>query len=40
MVQDQRRSREVGFLDHVVKPVNVSQLVAVIQRIVSSQTGG
>jgi PAS domain S-box-containing protein len=40
MVQDQRRSREVGFLDHVVKPVNVSQLVAVIQRIVSGQTGG
>jgi CheY-like chemotaxis protein len=40
MDQDQRRSREAGFLDHVVKPVNVSQLVAVIQRIVSSQTGG
>jgi PAS domain S-box-containing protein len=40
MGQDQRRSREVGFLDHVVKPVNVSQLVAVIQRIASSQTGG
>ena len=40
MDQDQRRSREVGFLDHVVKPVNVSQLVAVIQRIVSNQTGG
>jgi PAS domain S-box-containing protein len=40
MEQDQRRSREVGFLDHVVKPVDVSQLVAVIQRIVSSQTGG
>jgi PAS domain S-box-containing protein len=40
MDQDQRRSREVGFLDHVVKPVNVSQLVAVIQRVVSSQTGG
>jgi CheY-like chemotaxis protein len=34
MDQDQRRSREVGFLDHVVKPVNVSQLVAIIQRIV------
>ena len=40
MDQDQRRSREVGFFHHVVKPVNVSQLVAVIQRIVSSQTGG
>jgi PAS domain S-box-containing protein len=40
MGPDQRRSREVGFLDHVVKPVNVGQLVAVIQRIVSSKTGG
>jgi PAS domain S-box-containing protein len=40
MDQDQRRSREVGFLDHVVKPVDVSQLVAVIQRIVSSQGRG
>jgi PAS domain S-box-containing protein len=36
MEQDQRRSREVGFLDHVVKPVDVNQLVAVIQRIVNS----
>jgi PAS domain S-box-containing protein len=36
MDQDQRRSREVGFLDHVVKPVNVSQLVSVIQRILSA----
>jgi CheY-like chemotaxis protein len=35
MDQDQRRSREVGFLDHVVKPVNVGQLVTVIQRIFS-----
>jgi CheY-like chemotaxis protein len=35
MDADQRRSREVGFLDHVVKPVNVNQLLAVIQRIVS-----
>jgi PAS domain S-box-containing protein len=40
MEQDQRRSREVGFLDHVVKPVDVSQLVAVIQRIVNSHTSG
>jgi CheY-like chemotaxis protein len=36
MEQDQRRSREVGFLHHVVKPVDVSQLVALIQRIVNS----
>lgn len=38
MEKDQQRSWEAGFLDHVVKPVNVSQLVAVIQRVVSSQT--
>jgi CheY-like chemotaxis protein len=40
MDQDQRRSREAGFLDHVIKPVDVSQLEAVIRRIVSGQTGG
>jgi two-component system CheB/CheR fusion protein len=39
MREDQRQSREVGFLHHIVKPVNVSQLVAVIQRIVSGQIG-
>jgi CheY-like chemotaxis protein len=40
MDQDQRRSRDAGFLDHVVKPVDVRQLVTIIQRIVSSQTSG
>jgi len=30
----------VGFLDHVVKPVNASQLAAVIQLMVSSKTHG
>jgi PAS domain S-box-containing protein len=40
MDDDQRRSREAGFLDHVVKPVNVSQLLAVIQRIVGDPIGG
>jgi CheY-like chemotaxis protein len=35
MDEDQRRSREVGFLDHVVKPVDIAQLLAVIERIVS-----
>jgi len=37
MEEDQRRSREAGFLDHVVKPVNVDQLVAIIRRIDGSQ---
>jgi two-component system CheB/CheR fusion protein len=37
MNADQQRSREVGFLEHVVKPVNVSQLAAVIQRVVNPE---
>ncbi|HWE97129.1 MAG TPA: ATP-binding protein [Tepidisphaeraceae bacterium] len=40
MEEDLRRSREAGFLDHIVKPVNVSQLVAVLQRAVGSQISG
>lgn len=36
MEEDQRRSREVGFLDHVVKPVDANQLMTVIQRVVDS----
>jgi CheY-like chemotaxis protein len=40
MDQDLRRSREAGFLDHVIKPVDVSHLEAVIRRIVSDQTSG
>jgi CheY-like chemotaxis protein len=38
MEQDQQRSREAGFLDHVVKPVDISQLVLVIQRMVGRPT--
>ena len=34
MEEDQRLSRDAGFLDHLVKPVNVSLLLATIQRIV------
>jgi two-component system CheB/CheR fusion protein len=40
MEEDLRRSREAGFLDHIIKPVNVSQLVAVLQRVVGSQISG
>jgi CheY-like chemotaxis protein len=36
MEEDQRRSREAGFFDHVIKPVDPGQLVAVIQRIARS----
>lgn len=36
--QDQQRSREVGFLDHVVKPVDFGELVAAIQRLIRTHT--
>jgi PAS domain S-box-containing protein len=38
MEQDQRRSREAGFLAHVIKPVDVNQLTAVLQRICAGPT--
>jgi PAS domain S-box-containing protein len=36
MEDDMRQSREAGFLEHVVKPVNLTQLDAVIRRIVTA----
>ena len=36
MEEDLRKSREAGFTDHVVKPVDLQQLEAVIERV----TGG
>jgi PAS domain S-box-containing protein len=38
MEKDQQRSWDAGFLDHVVKPVNFSQLAAAIQRVAGNQT--
>jgi two-component system CheB/CheR fusion protein len=35
MEDDMKRSREAGFVDHVVKPVNVQQLEAVIGRVLA-----
>ena len=35
MEEDIRKSQEAGFLDHIVKPVNVDQLKAAIQRAVT-----
>jgi PAS domain S-box-containing protein len=35
MDDDMRKSREAGFVDHVVKPVNIAQLQAVIHRVLS-----
>jgi CheY-like chemotaxis protein len=39
MEQDIRQSREAGFVEHLVKPVNLSQLREAIRRVASaSQT--
>jgi hypothetical protein len=40
MEEDQRKSREAGFIDHVIKPVNVAQLDAAIRRVTASQVRG
>ncbi len=37
MEDDMRKSREAGFVDHVVKPVNVAQLLAVLQRVSNNE---
>jgi PAS domain S-box-containing protein len=39
MEDDVRRSRDAGFSDHIVKPINVTQLEAVLQRVAKGQTG-
>ncbi|MDP9175386.1 MAG: ATP-binding protein [Planctomycetota bacterium] len=36
MEEDMRKSREAGFVDHVVKPVNVAELEAIIRRVTSA----
>ncbi len=40
MEEDHRRSRASGFLDHLVKPVNISHLLATIQRVVGGDMSG
>jgi CheY-like chemotaxis protein len=40
MEEDMRKSREAGFVEHVIKPINVAQLSAVIRRVVSGSTEG
>jgi CheY-like chemotaxis protein len=37
MDDDMRKSREAGFVDHIVKPINVAELEAVIWRVVSGE---
>lgn len=37
MDDDLRKSREAGFADHIVKPVNMAQLEAVIRRVVGAE---
>jgi CheY-like chemotaxis protein len=34
MEDDMRQSREAGFVDHVVKPVDVAHLEAVLRRVI------
>jgi DNA-binding response OmpR family regulator len=36
MDDDVHKSREAGFVDHIVKPVNFAQLEAVIRRVTSA----
>ena len=36
MEDDLRHSRDAGFVEHVVKPVNVSHLEAVIRRVIGN----
>ena len=40
MEDDVRKSRESGFIEHLVKPVNLVQLQAVIKRVISSDRAG
>jgi CheY-like chemotaxis protein len=36
MDDDMNKSREAGFMEHVIKPVNIAQLEAVMQRVMGS----
>jgi PAS domain S-box-containing protein len=38
MEEDIRRSREAGFSEHVVKPINLPQLESAIQRVLAHET--
>jgi CheY-like chemotaxis protein len=35
MEEDVRKSREAGFVEHVIKPVNIAQLQGVIERVLA-----
>ncbi len=39
MDDDLRQGREAGFLDHVTKPVSLTQLEAAIQRVLKQNAG-
>ena len=38
MEDDLRKSREAGFTDHVIKPVDIRHLQAVIDRVTNGAT--
>jgi CheY-like chemotaxis protein len=37
MDEDVRRSREAGFTEHLVKPIDMQQLLAAIRRVVATE---
>jgi DNA-binding response OmpR family regulator len=37
MEEDVRRSHEAGFIEHLVKPIGVSQLIAAIRRVTENR---
>ena len=37
MEEDMRRSREAGFAEHLVKPIDLRELIAAIQRCTAGQ---
>ena len=37
MDEDIRRSREAGFAEHLVKPIEIPQLIAAIRRVVENR---
>jgi CheY-like chemotaxis protein len=40
MEEDMKKSREAGFVDHVVKPIVVKELELVMERVLNGTTRG
>jgi CheY-like chemotaxis protein len=37
MDEDRRRSREAGFIEHLVKPIDIPKLIAAIHRVTDNR---